>query len=183
MRRQTTKNALAASFLELAEKKRIDKITIANIAQNCGLSQPTFYNHFRDKYDLIVWIYVREAEKIFARLGAEESDWKTMLPKFAAYFIENRGFVINALKHTTGQDAFLGQVERVHVRILANVVRKQRGEGALPPELLGIIKVYCYGTVRLLFEWLMESKLTADAWVKVWEDSLPEILRPYLEKA
>jgi tRNA1Val (adenine37-N6)-methyltransferase len=54
MKRKTTKEILADSFLELAAEKRIDKITIAEITSNCSMSQPTFYNHFKDKYDLIV---------------------------------------------------------------------------------------------------------------------------------
>ncbi|MCR4647188.1 MAG: TetR family transcriptional regulator [Oscillospiraceae bacterium] len=57
MKRKTTEELLAGSFLELAQTKRIDKITITEITNNCGMSQPTFYNHFKDKYDLIVWIY------------------------------------------------------------------------------------------------------------------------------
>ena len=52
MNRKTTEELLADSFLELAQTKRIDKITITEITNNCGMSQPTFYNHFKDKYDL-----------------------------------------------------------------------------------------------------------------------------------
>ena len=63
MKRKTTKEILAESFLELAQKKRIDKITITDITDNCGMSQPTFYNHFKDKYDLIVWIYTSRVSK------------------------------------------------------------------------------------------------------------------------
>lgn len=181
MQKQTTKDVLAASFLDLAGKKRIDKITIAKITQNCGLSKPTFYNHFRDKYDLIVWIYVREAESILERFGAKGYHWKELLPAFADFFTKNRGFVINALKHTSGQDAFVRQVERIHVSIMANAVRKRREDKEITPELLGVVKVYCYGTVRLLFEWLVENRMTAAAWVEIWDHSLPEALRPYLE--
>ena len=48
MKRKTTKELLAESFLELAETKRIDKIRISDITDNCGMSQPTFYHHFKD---------------------------------------------------------------------------------------------------------------------------------------
>lgn len=47
MKRKTTEELLAESFLELAQTKRIDKITIIEITNNCGMSQPTFYNHFK----------------------------------------------------------------------------------------------------------------------------------------
>ena len=49
MKRKTTKEILAESFLELAENKRIDKIRVSDITSNCGMTAPTFYNHFKDK--------------------------------------------------------------------------------------------------------------------------------------
>jgi AcrR family transcriptional regulator len=49
MKKKTTKELLADSFLELAEKVPINKITIANIAENCEVTQPTFYRYFKDK--------------------------------------------------------------------------------------------------------------------------------------
>jgi DNA-binding transcriptional ArsR family regulator len=45
MKRITTKELLASSFLELSEKKFINKITIANIVENCELTQPTLSHH------------------------------------------------------------------------------------------------------------------------------------------
>lgn len=64
MKRKTTKDILAESFLELINEKRISKITINDITSNFGMTPPTFYNYFKDKYDLIVWIYVRGVEQI-----------------------------------------------------------------------------------------------------------------------
>lgn len=53
MKRQTTKEILAASFREFATKKTVDKITIQDIADESGYSPATFYRHFSDKFDLI----------------------------------------------------------------------------------------------------------------------------------
>ena len=50
---------LSESFKELALKKPIEKITIKEITGSAGVIRPTFYNHFRDKYELMEWI-VRE---------------------------------------------------------------------------------------------------------------------------
>ena len=46
MKRMTTKELLAESFKELTTAKAINKITIANITDNCGMAQTTFYRHF-----------------------------------------------------------------------------------------------------------------------------------------
>ena len=45
---QTTKELLAESLKDLAQKKPVDKITIKELTKNCGLTSPTFYNHFRN---------------------------------------------------------------------------------------------------------------------------------------
>lgn len=49
MNRKTTKEILADSFREIAEKKSVDKITIQEIVDNCEYSPATFYRHFKDK--------------------------------------------------------------------------------------------------------------------------------------
>ena len=48
----TTKLALEASLKELLRTKTIDKITINDLTEHCGISRMTFYYHFKDIYDL-----------------------------------------------------------------------------------------------------------------------------------
>lgn len=69
MIRKTTKEIIADSFIELAETKAINRISIIDIVENCSLTKPTFYRYFKDKYDLISWIYVREAESYVDKIG------------------------------------------------------------------------------------------------------------------
>ena len=53
MKRKTTKEILAESFMELMTTKPVSKITIIDIVENCGMTKPTFYRYFKDKYDLM----------------------------------------------------------------------------------------------------------------------------------
>ena len=181
MKRQTTKEILAQSFLELAEKKRIDKITIAEITANCGMSQPTFYNHFRDKYDLIIWIYVEDAKRFTEKVGEGSYAWRDGLRDAAQYYAAKRNFVINALLHTSGHDSFINQMQRAHVDIFVKAVRKKLLSERIPEEIMGVIKIYCYGTVQYMFEWLLDDmKIPPEKMVEIWEQSLPEPLKAYL---
>ena len=61
-----TKRALEASLKKLLLKKPLDKITISDIADDCGMNRMTFYYHFQDIYDLIAWSFDEDAEKILA---------------------------------------------------------------------------------------------------------------------
>ena len=51
------KSIIADALLNLCERKSLSKITIADIQQESGVSRQTFYNHFKDKPDLIQYIY------------------------------------------------------------------------------------------------------------------------------
>ena len=46
---QTTKRALEASLKHLLLQKPLKKITINDIAEDCGISRMTFYYHFRSE--------------------------------------------------------------------------------------------------------------------------------------
>ncbi len=53
------KRLLANALIELTEEKPLAKITITDIVTRAGAGRQTFYNHFRDKNDLIYWIFLR----------------------------------------------------------------------------------------------------------------------------
>ena len=51
------KSIIADAFLHLCRERSLNKITIADIQEASGVSRQTFYNHFKDKYDLIRYVY------------------------------------------------------------------------------------------------------------------------------
>lgn len=60
---QVTKRALEQSLKNLLLKKPLTKITINDIAEDCGINRMTFYYHFQDIFDLIDWICQEEGAK------------------------------------------------------------------------------------------------------------------------
>lgn len=181
MKRKTTKDLLAESFLELAENKRIDKITITEITDNCGMSQPTFYNHFKDKYDLIVWIHTSRVSEVMGRIDDKSYLWKDTLLDGARYYAENCEFIKNALKHTSGQDSFIEYVRKRNTEFLKAEVQKKLMTEHIPDEIMGMIEVYVYGTVQYMLKWLTsDMNLTPEQVAEIWEKSLPEPLKQYL---
>ena len=56
---QDTKRQLAQSMKQLLRKSSIEKITIQESVALAGVLRPTFYHHFRDKYELLEYI-IRE---------------------------------------------------------------------------------------------------------------------------
>ncbi len=63
----TTKLALEASLKKLLRQKPFDKITIADLTEDCGISRMAFYYHFKDIYDLVEWACLPIPLKILNR--------------------------------------------------------------------------------------------------------------------
>ena len=181
MKRKTTKEILAESFMELSESRPISKITIADITENCSLTSPTFYRYFRDKYDLMSWIYVTEAQKNVDKIGRDGYLWKDTLLDGLRYYAGNRKYMVNALKHTSGRDSFINQMTEMDIGYITDEVRKKIGTKTIPKDLAAMIKIYCYGTGQYLCEWLMDSESApCEEVAAVMEASIPEKLKPYL---
>ena len=52
-----TKRALAVALKALMREQPFAKISINDICANCGMNRKSFYYHFKDKYDLVNWIF------------------------------------------------------------------------------------------------------------------------------
>ena len=102
---QTTKALLAESLKELSKFKPVDKITIKELTKNCGLTSPTFYNHFRDKYELMAWIYNRRVEASLGNFGRGDL-FEDVIRKWIKIILKNESFYLNLLKNAVGQNSF-----------------------------------------------------------------------------
>ena len=54
---EITKRNIADAFRNLLRSNEFDEITITDITNECDLNRLTFYYHFKDKYDLLYWIF------------------------------------------------------------------------------------------------------------------------------
>lgn len=102
-----TKRALAAALQELMEEVPFEKINVAHICEKCNMNRKSFYYHFKDKYDLVNWIFDTEFIAL-SKVGISESQpgerWE-FIEQTCNYFYENRSFYCKALK-IKGQNSF-----------------------------------------------------------------------------
>lgn len=98
-----TKRALASALKELMAEMPFEKINIANICEKCGMNRKSFYYHFKDKYDLLNWIFDTEFISMTAKKEFRNS-WD-FLQEMCDYLGENRDFYRRALR-VKGQNSF-----------------------------------------------------------------------------
>ena len=97
-----TKNALATAMKQLMETTPFAKISVGEICERCQMNRKSFYYHFKDKYDLVNWIFYTEF--IGAVQMKDYADGWAFFDDICAYFYENRPFYTNALQ-VQGQDS------------------------------------------------------------------------------
>lgn len=98
-----TKMALAASMKELMEQKDFSKISVGEICGKCGINRKSFYYHFRDKYDLVNWIYYVDFLE-HVNVSAADTSWN-IFSSICHYFYSEYRFYRNALQ-IEGQNSF-----------------------------------------------------------------------------
>ena len=98
-----TKYTLAQSLKSLMEKRSFSKISVADLCENCGMSRKSFYYHFRDKYDLVHWIFQVEFVETVQR-EENRSSWE-MFSELCRYFYREREFYRRAIQ-IQGQNSF-----------------------------------------------------------------------------
>lgn len=108
----STKSRLSVAFLRTLEKKPIQRISIKELTDSCGLNRQTFYYHFEDIYSLAAWT-TKEFSKSILQDVTAQSDWKA----FTLAVLRNLQANIkvrNLLRHTFDN-------RRIHELIFDNV--------------------------------------------------------------
>lgn len=77
------KALIADALLRLCEKKTLDTIKVKDILTESGVSRQAFYNHFRDKYDLINWIYYTYIMDNFHDVDIKEEIYDRLIHYFS----------------------------------------------------------------------------------------------------
>ena len=88
-----TKIAMAQSLKRMLLIKDLDKITISDITNDCGINRQTFYYHFKDIYDLLEWIFANEVVKKIEK-ETTIKNWQENFKYVLDYMLENKKFII-----------------------------------------------------------------------------------------
>ncbi len=67
-----TKKAIIEAFMHLASKKPLEKITVRDIVDDCGINRNTFYYHFQDIFAVLEEICLSGTRKIKEELPLGE---------------------------------------------------------------------------------------------------------------
>lgn len=146
-----TKKALANALKELMEEMPFKKISVSDICEKCAMNRKSFYYHFRDKYDLVNWIFDTE---FFALLQERDPGkrWE-FVEKACQYFYDNRSFYCKVL-NVRGQDCFSEHFREFMHPLLRERIKEIVGSNSIPDMY---VTFFADGIACAFERWLLDK--------------------------
>lgn len=170
-----TKQLIAQSIMELMLHQSIDSITVNAIVTPIGLTRQTFYNHFRDKYDLVDWIYRNHAVDFITLLGPDYTWIEAVIAK-ERIIQSNPTFY----KKVYRQAWFIDSFTDITTQLYFDAVRKNAPNG-ITKELEFAIDFFVSACVKKTAEWVEGGCRESPEEIAInFLICIPEGLRKYL---
>lgn len=181
MKKNTTRQLLADALLKIAKHKDVDKITIKEIVELCGLSSQTFYNHFSDKYELILWIHKSIGDELIDELEKGEITMRELSIRNLEFYASHASFMLNALSNTHGGDSYRMRSSENAINVLEAYIKRKFSLKELPSKERMQLRMYVYGTTEICAHWASNGISTpVETMSDVIMSALPESLKKYL---
>ena len=172
------KNLLADILENLMETKSIDDVRVVEILEIAHISKPTFYHHFKDKYDLMEFCFMRMYGETFEMMNVYYPFSQACLDLYARYRNKKR-FLQNAFASSDVNG--LMEIMRRHVR--ATYVHYLAIQGVPDEGIYAFcLDLTTIGGCELTRRWIERGMDIPDAQLtQMWIDSMPAKIAPYFK--
>ena len=148
---QVTKRALEQSLKNQLLKKPLNKITVSNIADDCGINRMTFYYHFKDIYDL-----VEDAKRALDEKKTYET-WQQGLLQIFEAVEENKPFILNVY-HCVHREQVEKYLQPLVDQLLLDIINEEVGDMTIRDEDKQFIaQIYSYIFIGLMLDWIKDN--------------------------
>ena len=150
---QMTKRALEASLKELLRHKPLDKITVSDLTDHCGVNRMTFYYHFKDIYDLVEWCCEEDAARALA--GQKTYDtWQQGFLQILEALRKDKAFFTSVYR-SISREKVENYLYRITYDLLIHVINeKAKGMNVRDEDKKFLANFYKYAFVGLVLDWI-----------------------------
>ena len=171
------------SILELIKTKSFDEITVSSIVEYSGVSRQSFYNYFRDKYDLVNQIYDHDLKMAINDLQSYGIYTDSRIEASIEGMSGKRTFYNKVLKYS-GQNALMYHIKEVaysaHKEIVLSHISAMPKYNKLPVQKIPyLLNFHANCATLAVIDWV-----TSDTYMPPREvaaliiDSIPRMLKP-----
>ena len=148
-----TKKALLKAFGELIEEKPFNKITINDLTKRCGLNRMTFYYHFDNIYELMIWGLETQMHEV-SKDCVNYENWKTGYLRIFDFALERKMY-IKKIFQTIEQEHLEHYLNQIAERMVLAVIDDKIGDKKLDEDdRLFTAQICAHVLVGTLVSWV-----------------------------
>ena len=153
---QFTKKAIMQCFIQMLNESPMDKISVVDIAERCGINRNTFYYYYCDIYALVKELFTIEAQRI-AEKELSCATWQEVCLEALEFVRENRRAVYH-LFHSNHRDLLEEDLYDVaHLEMVNFVRREAEGMPVKEEDINSLALFYTSALVGLVTRWMLEG--------------------------
>lgn len=180
MKKDVVKNRLAEAVKECMKVQPVDRITVATIAEQCGVSRQTFYRNFLDKYDLINWYFDKLVMEAFEQIGTKTTIQDCLVKKL--HFIEDERVFFEAAFRSEDYNSLREHDFRLILGFYQKLIREKNPK-ILTDENEALLEMYCQSSVYMTVKWILSGmKKTPEQMAEILVHAIPYRLELDLKK-
>jgi len=150
---QFTKRAIVESFVGLLNRKPLDKITVKEIVDDCGINRNTFYYHFEDIHALLTFVIDNEVERVIAEHSDVESLEKSFIE--AAHFALSNRRAVYHIYNSVSREELERYLNGIASDVVGRLVESRDPNQAVTREDKEmIVHFYKCGLVGIVTAWI-----------------------------
>lgn len=127
-----TAQAIKASFMKLLNERPLNKISVKDIVEDCGINRNSFYYHFQDIPSLVTEIVTEQTDKLIQKYPSISS-LDECFRIAGQYALENRRAVMH-IYNSVNRDVFVQNAMRLCEDVVTKYIETAFPENSLEPE-------------------------------------------------
>lgn len=154
---------ISRNLKEMCTHQSLDNITVGALAQKCGMNRGTFYYHFKDIYDLIIWTFEIDVAKPLEDYLSEHDygSWRGIMGYCLEQMYISKDFYCQAFK-IEGQNNLREYMEKRNYdcwKILMNkYIEATHGKSVRSEQYLNFfIKYTAQAVSNMIVGWAIEG--------------------------
>ncbi len=156
MKSNQTKKALAEALKQLLTRKPINKITINDITEQCGISRMTFYYHFKDIYDLAEWTLEEATQQIIGE-NRYADNWQQGFLDLLKEVKDNQKLYMNVYRSMDREAIERYLLKKVEPLLMPVVEKEAAGMGISPEGKRVVAIFYTYAFIGVVLDWISKG--------------------------
>ena len=162
---QQTKQALSEALKAMMKKKPLNKITVRELVEDCGVNRKTFYYHFEDIPDLLLWMMKRNLKRNMQEASMQSTPEES-LKYLITLSLSSRLFVEKAM-----HAGYREELERLVTQSFNSLIERILRRWHFPPgctreQMSLMLRYHLNAVVGLMRSWTEEDSAHIDETVR-----------------